>query len=276
MVGDMTRASSASIRPILLDRVAEVTVGFWVIKTLATPTGEALTDFLDVDVGLGPVITTAIVTGLLALALMAQFATKRYISGVYWMTVVLIGGVGALLADSLTDVFGMGPSVTTLIFSLLLAATFGFWFARERTLSIHTIFTRRREAFSWAAILLTFALGTAIGDVVSENLDVGDVLGTTLFAALVGALAVARFALNVNAVFCFWAVYVLTDPLGSGVGDLISQGSSEGGLGMGVATTRIVFLAIIVTVATYLGVKVRRQRAEASALGSRAADATAS
>jgi uncharacterized membrane-anchored protein len=259
----MTNTMPEHIRTILFNRVPEVTLAFWLIKVLSTTTGETFADYLNVDLGLGLSVTTWIMSGLLAIALFAQFATKRYNSGIYWTVVVLISIVGTLLTDNLTDVLGVELWVSTVIFSALLAATFGIWFARERTLSIHTIFTRRREAFYWVAILLTFALGTAAGDLISEGFGLGYLFGTILFSALIGVIVIARFAFKANVVFCFWAAYILTRPLGASIGDLLSQAPADGGLGLGATVTSIVFLTLIVAIATYLGVKVRRQRADA-------------
>lgn len=261
----MTTTMPEHVRTILFNRVPEITFAFWVIKILSTTTGETFADYLNVDVGLGLSITTWIMGGLLILALAAQFATKRYTSGIYWSVVVLISIVGTLITDIMTDVLGIELWVSTIVFSVLLAVTFGIWFFRERTLSIHTIFTRRREAFYWVAILLTFALGTAVGDLISEGLGLGYVFGSILFAALIGVIAIARFAFNANVVLCFWAAYILTRPLGASIGDLLSQTPADGGLGVGATATSVVFLAVIVAVATYLGVKIRAQRATASA-----------
>ena len=241
----------------------EVTFAFWVIKILSTTSGETAADYLNTTLGLGLTITSWVMTALLVVALVAQFLTKRYTSGIYWTVVVLISVVGTLLTDNLTDVFGMPLWLSTVAFSTLLAVTFGIWFARERTLSIHTIFTRRREAFYWVAILFTFALGTAAGDLITEGFGLGYLVGTILFAALIGIIAIARFAFRVNVVLCFWAAYILTRPLGASMGDLLSQAPTDGGLGLGTTVTSIIFLAVIVGVATYLGIKVGRQRREA-------------
>src|SRR6478609_6413159 len=261
--GGMTNTMPEHIRTILFNRVPEVTLAFWLIKVLSTTTGETFADYLNVDLGLGLSVTTWIMSGLLAIALFAQFATKRYNSGIYWTVVVLISIVGTLLTDNLTDVLGVELWVSTVIFSALLAATFGIWFARERTLSIHTIFTRRREAFYWVAILLTFALGTAAGDLISEGMGLGYLFGTILFASLIGVIAVARFTFKANVVFCFWAAYILTRPLGASIGDLLSQNPADGGLGLGTTVTSFVFLTVIVGLVVFLGIKVRRQRAAA-------------
>ena len=238
----MTKTMPEHIRTILFNRVPEVTFAFWVIKILSTTTGETFADYLNVDLGLGLSITTWIMSALLIVALVAQFATKRYNSGIYWTVVVLISIVGTLLTDNMTDVLGVELWVSTLVFSLLLAGTFSIWFFRERTLSIHTIFSRRREAFYWVAVLLTFALGTAAGDLISEGMGLGYLFGTILFASLIGVIAIARFAFKANVVFCFWAAYVLTRPLGASIGDLLSQNPADGGLGLGTTITSVVFL----------------------------------
>ncbi|MCU1439100.1 MAG: hypothetical protein JWP85_97 [Rhodoglobus sp.] len=256
----MTNTLPEHVRTILFNRVPEITFAFWVIKILSTTTGETFADYLNVDVGLGLTITTWIMGGLLIVSLIAQFATKRYTSGVYWTVVVLISIVGTLITDNLTDVIGLPLSLSTIIFSVLLAVTFGIWFYRERTLSIHTIFTRRREAYYWVAILFTFALGTAAGDLITEGLGLGYLVGVILFASLIGVIVIARFVFQANVVFCFWAAYVLTRPLGASIGDLLSQDPADGGLGIGATVTSVVFLVIIVGLATYLGIKVGRQR----------------
>ena len=256
----MTSTISPHVRTILLNRVPEVTLAFWVIKILSTTTGETAADYLNDDVGLGLTLTTVITGTILIAALIAQFVTKRYSSGFYWAAVVLFSIVGTLLTDNLTDNFGVPLWVSTVVFSVLLAATFPIWFLRERTLSIHTIFTRRRESFYWVAILLTFALGTAAGDLITEGFGLGYVVGVILFASLIGLIAIARFVFRANGVLCFWAAYVLTRPLGASIGDLLSQAPSQGGLGLGTTVTSAVFLAVIVVAAAYLGIKVARQR----------------
>ena len=256
----MTQTLSDHARTILFNRVPEVTALFWAIKILSTTTGETFADYLNFDVGLGLQVTTYIMGALLAAALIAQFATKRYTAGVYWTVVVLVSVVGTLLTDILTDTFGVELWISSLVFTVLLAATFAVWFARERTLSIHTIFTRRREAFYWFAILLTFALGTAVGDLLSEAVGLGYLLSTVLFAALIGIVAVARFAFKVSAVLCFWIAYILTRPLGASIGDLLSQDPDAGGLGLGTTVTSLVFLVCIVALTVVLTVRVRAQR----------------
>jgi uncharacterized membrane-anchored protein len=259
----MTSNISTHVRTILLNRVPEVTLAFWVIKILSTTTGETAADYLNDGLGLGLTLTTVLTGIVLIAALIAQFATKRYTSGIYWTAVVMFSIVGTLVTDNLTDNLGVPLWESTVVFSVLLAATFTIWFLRERTLSIHTIFTRRREAFYWVAILLTFALGTAAGDLITEGFGLGYLVGVILFASLIGVIAIARFVFRADVVFCFWAAYVLTRPLGASIGDLLSQDPAAGGLGLGTTVTSVVFLAVIIAAAAYLGIKVSRQRREA-------------
>jgi len=264
LTADSTSLSDHA-RVILFNRIPEVTLTFWVIKILSTTSGETAADYLNTTLGLGLNSTSLVMTGLLIIALVAQFLTKRYTSGIYWTVVVLISIVGTLLTDNLTDNLGVPLWLSSLVFAALLAVTFGIWFAREKTLSIHSVFTRPREAFYWVAILFTFALGTAAGDLLNEALNLGYLLGTVFFAALIGIIVIARFSFKVNAVFCFWAAYILTRPLGASIGDLLSQAPVDGGLGVGRTQVSLVFLLAIVGVATYLGIRTSRQRRDALA-----------
>lgn len=259
----MTTPLSEHVRTVLFSRAPEVTLGFWAITILATTTGATFADYLGIAFGLR--ITTAIMGALLVTALTAEFVTKRYTSGVYWTVVVLISTFVTLIIDDLTGLLGIERWVSSLICMGLLALTLGSWFRRERTLSIQTIFTRRREAFYWLTVLLAFALGTAAGDLIADALGLGYLFGAILFAALIGVIVIARFALNADAVFCFWAAYILTRPFGASFGDLLSQPPADGGLGLGIPTTTVIFLVIIVGAAAYLAAKVYRQRAEAVA-----------
>src|SRR3989440_8025957 len=148
-------------RAVLLSKVPEVTVFFWVIKVLATTVGETAADFLNTNLHLGLTGTTLAMSAVFAVALATQFRSPRYVPPIYWLCVVLISVVGTLITDNLTDNFGVSLKLTTALFALVLAVVFGVWQSQEHTLSIHSIYTARREAFYWLAILFTFALGTA-------------------------------------------------------------------------------------------------------------------
>src|SRR5690348_5193596 len=165
--------TAKSIGRFMLNKVPEITLYFWIIKVLCTTVGETAADYLNTTLGLGLSGTSYIMSGVLIVALVFQFATKRYRPGIYWLAVVLISVVGTLISDNLVDGYGIPLQTTTIAFGIALAITFAVWYASERTLSIHTIFTTKREAFYWAAVLFTFALGTSAGDYLSEQLAFG-------------------------------------------------------------------------------------------------------
>lgn len=238
----------------MLNKVPEVTLYFWVIKVLATTVGETFADYLNSTLGFGLGGTTWVMSAALAIALAAQFRLTRYVPGVYWAAVVLISVVGTLITDNLTDNIGVSLVTTTLVFAAALTVTFAAWFAVERTLSIHTIFTRRREGFYWLAILFTFALGTAAGDLMAERLGLGFATSALIFAGGIAAIAVAHFRLGLNAVAAFWAAYILTRPLGASIGDYLSQARADGGLGIGTTATSLVFLTAILGTVAFLSI----------------------
>ncbi|HQZ11982.1 MAG TPA: hypothetical protein PK286_03775 [Devosia sp.] len=238
-----------------VNRVPEVDAEFWIIKLLAVTVGETAADFLAVNLGLGLATTTLLMSVVLIAALGLQFDVKRYLPWRYWFTVVLVSVVGTLITDNLVDTFGVPLEVTTTVTAALLALTFIVWFAYEHTLSIHTIFTTRREAFYWAAILLTFALGTGVGDYVAEAAGLGYLTTGLLFGAIIALIAAAYFLLHLNAVFAFWAAYILTRPLGASLGDLLSQPREYGGLGLGTVVTSAIFLTAIGALVVWMSVK---------------------
>ncbi len=236
----------------MLNKVPEITLYFWIIKIMATTVGETAADYLNFKLGLGLTNTSLVMAAMLLTVLIVQLARKRYVPWVYWLTVVLISVVGTLITDYLTDNMGVPLELTTAVFTTLLVATFAFWYAAEKTLSIHTIFTTRRELFYWAAILFTFALGTAGGDYASEGLSWGYLTGALLFGGFIAAITLGYYLFNLNSVLTFWLAYILTRPLGASLGDLLSQSPSDGGLGLNPTVINGVFLATIVVLVTYL------------------------
>lgn len=247
----MTAATlSASPAP---NRVPAVTTSFWAIKILATTVGETGADFLATHVGLGAARTGALTALLLAVALTWQLRQRRYVPWIYWTTVVLVSVVGTQLTDALTDGLGVSLYVSTTAFSLALGALFFVWRTAEGTLDIRTIVTQRREWFYWSAILLTFALGTAAGDLATEALGLGFRVGVVVFGLSLAATGVA-WRLGVGTVLTFWAAYILTRPLGASLGDFVAQSKEYGGLGGGTTVTSLVFLiliAMLVSVETF-------------------------
>jgi uncharacterized membrane-anchored protein len=246
----------------MLNKVPELTAFFWLIKVMATTIGETAADYLNDNLGLGLTVTTGVMSLLLVIALVAQFRCRRYVPAVYWVTVVLISVVGTLITDNLTDNLGVSLWVTTALFAVALVAVFALWHRQERTLSIHSIVTTRREAFYWLAILVTFALGTAAGDLTAEQLNLGYAPSVGLFAAAIAVVALAHYRFGLSAITAFWIAYVLTRPLGASMGDLLSQARADGGLGLGTFVTSGVFLAAILVLVTYL-TATRRDATEA-------------
>ena len=236
----------------MLNKVPEITLFFWVIKILCTTVGETFADNLDQTFNLGLTNLTYVMGTVLAVALFFQFKSRRYVPGLYWLAVVLISVVGTLFSDNLVDGYGIPLTTTTPIFAAILAVVFGAWYLSERTLSIHTIYTRKREAFYWLAILFTFALGTSAGDLVAEKFAIGYFPSILIFGGAIGLITLAHFRFRLNAALAFWLAYILTRPLGASIGDWMSQKSKHGGLNLGTTTTSYIFLGTILALVVFL------------------------
>lgn len=234
----------------LLNKVPQVTLFFWIIKVLCTTVGETFADFINVNLGFGLTGTSITMGILLAIALFFQFKAKKYIPFIYWITVVFISVFGTLVTDNLTDKMGIRLETSTIIFSFLLLLTFFLWYTKEKTLSIHSIFTKRREVFYWLTILFTFALGTASGDLMAEGLGLG-YLNTGLIVAAIIAIFIVAQKLKLNSVLSFWIIYIMTRPLGASIGDYLSQPTKFGGLGLGATFTSVIFLLGILAIILY-------------------------
>ena len=240
----------------MLNKVPEITLWFWFIKVMCTTVGETAADFLNVNLNFG-LTGTSIVTGiLLVIALIFQFRSKKYIPITYWLTVMFISVFGTLVTDNLTDKIGVPLETSTIIFSILLASTFLVWYFYEKTLSIHSIFTTRRESFYWLTILFTFALGTAAGDLMAEGLALGYATTGFIIAGLIVLFAIG-WKLKMNHVLSFWMIYILTRPLGASIGDFLSQPHKYGGLGLGATITSFIFVGGILGIVTYLSLTKR-------------------
>src|SRR3954462_1582394 len=197
----------------MLNKVPEVTLFFWVIKILCTTVGETAADYLNENLGFGLTNTTYFTGALLAVILLVQFRLRRYVPVAYWAAVVVISVFGTLITDNLSDNYNVPLTTTTPICAAILALVFAVWYGVERTLSIHSIVTTRREGFYWLAVLFTFALGTAAGDLMSEKLSLGYGVSVLIFGGAIAAVAVAHYAFRMNAVLSFWLAYILTRPL---------------------------------------------------------------
>ena len=245
----------------MLNKVPEVTLYFWIIKILATTVGETAADFLIFNLHLGLTNTMAIMGVLLAAILVAQFRTLRCVEWVYWLAVVLISIVGTLITDNLVDNLGVPLQTTVWAFGGALAATFAAWYASEKTLSIHEVTTTQREAFYWLAILFTFALGTAAGNLAAETLKFGYVNSALMFGAAIASVTVAYYGFRANAIAAFWIAYILTRPLGASFGDLLSQPVANGGMGWGTVVTSEAFLGAIFVLVVFLSLRRKTQAA---------------
>lgn len=247
-----------------LNKVPEVTLAFWTIKILSTTVGETGADFLAVNAGWGKGPTQAVMAALLAVALVAQMRARRYTPWTYWLTVVLVSVVGTQITDLLTDGLEVSLYLSTAVFAMTLGAIFAAWYAVERTLSMHSIDTPRRELFYWLAILCTFALGTAAGDLATEALGLGFVWGAVAFGALIAA-CYAAWRIGGNAVLTFWLAYILTRPFGAALGDLLTQAKTYGGFGVGAMWTSAIFLMVIVVLVATAQLSLKHQSAPRSA-----------
>lgn len=247
--------SAPATKAAVYNRVPRVTADFWLIKLMAVTMGETAADYLNVQMGLGLTATSLIMSAVLVLALIWQFGQKKYVPAAYWLSVVLISIVGTLITDNLVDNFHVPLLDTTIAFSVALALTFLLWFRAEGTLSIHSIYTGRREAFYWLAILFTFALGTAAGDLVAEKFALGYLATGVLFGMIILSLSIGYFFLGLDAILGFWLVYILTRPLGASFGDLMSQPAQYGGFGLGTIITSAIFLAAIVAIVIFMSVR---------------------
>jgi uncharacterized membrane-anchored protein len=238
-------AASAVRSRTWLSKVPAITATFWVIKVLSTTIGETFADYLSVNVGLGPAVTDAAMIAVLTVALVIQFRTRRYTPWIYWLCVVLVSIVGTQITDFFTDTLGVSLYLSTAVFAVILAVVFVVWYRQEGTLAITSIDTPRREGFYWGAILTTFALGTAAGDLATEALSLGFRNGTMIFGGLILLTWLANRG-GAGQVLTFWIAYVLTRPLGASLGDLLTQAKDFGGLDLGASTTSLLFFAVII------------------------------
>jgi uncharacterized membrane-anchored protein len=250
-------AAAPSYGRRMLNKVPEITLYFWVIKILCTTVGETFADNLNENLGLGLTNTSYIMGAVLIAVLIAQFRVRKYVPGIYWLAVVLVSVVGTLVSDNLVENYGVTLETTTAAFSVILICVFGSWYWSERTLSVHTIVTTKREGFYWATILFTFALGTSAGDLLSEKLALGYLPTVGIFAGAIAVIVFCHLALKMNAILSFWIAYILTRPLGASIGDYLASPKAEGGLGLGTTVTSIIFLSTILALVVFLAISKR-------------------
>ncbi|MDP4143562.1 MAG: hypothetical protein Q8936_03645 [Bacillota bacterium] len=236
----------------VLTKVPEITVYFWIIKILTTGMGEVTSDFLANH--MDPVIAVALAGICLIVALIVQFSLRRYVAWIYWLNVIMVSIFGTMAADVLHVGFGIPYVASTIFFVVALAIIFTIWYASEKTLSIHSIYTRRREFFYWSTILTTFALGTAVGDMTATTMHLGYFLSGVMFAALIAIPALAYWLFDLNEIFAFWFAYIVTRPLGASFADWAGVPSNRGGLGLGTGWVSLGLTIIIFGIVGYLAV----------------------
>lgn len=231
-------------------KVPEITALFWIIKVLTTGMGEAASDLLAHEV-LGEGIAIILFGSCLAVSLVLQFKARKYTTWIYWLNVALISIFGTMLADGLH----LGPAVSTILFAVLLAIILIAWYVSEKTLSIHSIYTRRREVFYWATVMATFALGTAAGDMTAFTLHLGTLLSGIMFVGIIAIPAIGYKLFGMNDIFAFWFAYIITRPLGASFADWIDGPTRFGGLGIEKGPLSLVLTIIIIALVSYMGIK---------------------
>lgn len=252
ITGDFAGRLSARQQWVLATKVPQITVSFWIAKIASTGMGEALADFGFVRYG--AVADGAFGAVLLIGALVLQFRTRRYNTWIYWLAVVAVSVTGTMAADGLHILVGLPYTVTTALYAIILAVIFVTWYSTEGTLSIHSITTVRREAFYWATVMATFALGTALGDLTAFTMKIGFFSSALLFLVLIAIPLVAHWKLGMNSVLAFWFAYTLTRPLGASVADWLGVPHRLGGLDWGRGNVSMLLTVPILIAVAYMAI----------------------
>jgi uncharacterized membrane-anchored protein len=253
--GQVRRSEPAAAAAQAASKVPQITVFFWIIKILTTAQGEATSDYLDHRIA--PPVAAAIGGLALVIALVLQFRARRYRAWIYWFAVDMVAVFGTMVADGLHVELGIPYAVSTAFFAVALAVIFVLWYRTEKTLSIHSIHTPRREAFYWATVLATFALGTAVGDLTATTLHLGYLTSGIMFTLIFAIPCVAHWRLRLNSVVAFWTAYVLTRPLGASYADWMGVPHSVGGLDFGRGPVAIGLTVPIIALVAYLAISRR-------------------
>ena len=243
----------------LLNRVASLGVLFWVVKIFSTTVGETAADYISVDLKLGLNLTTVLMGVLTLLVAFWNFRQKKYYPPAYWLLIVMMSIEGTLITDILVDNLNFSLPVLDIVFSLAMILLFYFWHKKEHTLSIHTINNNSRELFYWLIVLTTFALGTGIGDTISEYLHFGYLNSLLLFGSIFVSAGVLNYFKIISGPLAFWIAFIVTRPIGASLGDLFIQEPKDGGFGISAGTINIIFFTVIILSVLYLTIKSRKQ-----------------
>ncbi len=247
-----TLIAPAAGRRHLFSKVPEATAAFWIIKIMTTGMGETASDFMGNQPTLLAAALVAATAIVLVTALVLQFRADRYVAPIYWLAIVMISVVGTMVSDGSRVALGVSFLTSTITFVVVLVGVFGFWYRSERTLSIHSIYTRRRETFYWLAVVATFALGTSAGDMTARTLDLGYLGSGFMFIGVILVPAIAYRWFGMNPILSFWMAYVTTRPLGASFADWMAVRHSEGGLGWGTGPVTAVLAVVILAFVGYL------------------------
>jgi uncharacterized membrane-anchored protein len=236
----------------ILNKVPEITFYFWIIKVLTTGMGEVTSDYLASTIN--PIIAVSMAGITLGITLVLQFSVRRYVAWIYWLNVVMVSIFGTMVADVLHVGIGIPYIVSTIFFVVALTIIFITWYASEKTLSIHSIYTRHREAFYWLTVLTTFALGTAAGDMTATTMHLGYFFSGIMFAMLIAIPAVAYWLFGLNEIFAYWFAYIITRPLGASFADWMGVSHNRGGLGLGTGWVSLCLAIIILGLVSYMAI----------------------
>ena len=250
--GDIAGRLSAQREWVLATKVPQITVSFWIAKIASTGMGEALSDWGYARYG--TFVDGAFGAVLLIVAMVLQFRTRRYSTWIYWLAVVSVSVTGTMAADGLHLVVGLPYTVTTAMYAVILAIIFVAWYTTEGTLSIHSITTVRREAFYWATVMATFALGTALGDLTAFTLKIGFFSSAVLFLVVIAIPLVAHWKLGMNSVLAFWFAYTITRPLGASIADWLGVPHRLGGLDWGRGNVALILTVPILIAVAYMAI----------------------
>jgi uncharacterized membrane-anchored protein len=238
----------------VFNRVAGLTIYFWIVKILSTTVGETTADFVNVNLGFGLIGTTILMGIITITAIVWNFKQKKYFAPAYWFLIVMMSIEGTLITDMLVDSFGISLITLDIIFTLMMVLGFYLWYKEEKTLSIHEITNNRREMFYWLIVLITFALGTGIGDTISEYLNFGYLNSLILFGGIFVLSGILYYLKILNEVAAFWMAFIVTRPIGASLGDLLIQAPADGGMGIGAGLVNLAFFTIIILIVLYLSI----------------------
>ncbi len=239
----------------LLNRVAKLGFLFWLIKIFSTTVGETAADYVSVNLNLGLTLTTIIMGVITVIVIIWNFKQKKYFPPAYWTLIVMMSIEGTLITDILVEKFNVSLLTLDIIFSIAMVVVFYVWYKKEHSLSIHEINNDTRERFYWIIVLTTFALGTGVGDTVSEYLQVGYLYSFIIFSSVFILSGVLYYLKVISDVLAFWIAFIVTRPIGASLGDLFIQEPKDGGLGISVPIINIIFFAVIIASVCYLTIK---------------------